>query len=122
MNYVHMFQWNIPAENQFCGATDRYINVIAEWDGSTFYKVNKPMVSVTPVVHHFADLIAVKDWYKAKCDIEAIAQNHFADIAKSERLEKARATLIAEGEPTGIPTLDRYTAAETELLTQQTLS
>lgn len=121
MTYKHFFQWNIPAENQFCGATDRYINIIAEWDGQ-LHSNDTPWISLTPVVHHFADLIAVKDWYKAKCDIEAIAQKHFAEIAKAERLAKARATLIAEGEPTGIPTLDRYTAAETELLTQQTLS
>lgn len=121
MTYVHFFQWNIPAENEFSGRTNRYINVIAEWSGNC-YDDGRPIVSLTPITHHFADLIAVKDWYLAKCDIEAIAQKHFAEIAKAVRLAKARATLIAEGEPTGIPTLDRYTAAETELLTQQTLS
>lgn len=120
MDYVHMFQWNIPADNQFCGKTDRYINIISEWSGQC-YNDGTPMVSITPVVHHFADLIAVLDWYKAKCDIEKIAQNHFADIAKAERINKARATLIAEGE-SNIPTLDRYNIKEVDLITEQTLS
>lgn len=121
MTYKHFFQWNIPADNHYLGRTDWYIDVIATWNGDV-YDDNKPYVLLAPCNIAFVDLRQVKNWDLATRQIEAIAQNHFAEIAKAERLAKARATLIAEGEPTGYPTLDRYTAAETELLTQQTLS
>lgn len=117
MTYTHLFQYNIPADNEFCGRTDKYINVIAEWNGS-FFNDGSPVLSTTPIVHHFADLIAVKDWYLAKCDIDKIAQKHFSDMVKAERIKNARETLISEGQ-SNIPTLDRY---EVDLLTQQTLS
>lgn len=117
-----MFQYNIPADNNFCGNTDSYINVIAEWNGKDTYSDGRPMVSLTPVTHHFANLIIVKNWYLAKCDIEKIAEKHFAEIAKAERINKARAELIAAGEITGIPTLDLYTEKEADLKLQQTLS
>lgn len=122
INYVHMFQYNIPVDNEFTGRTDSYINVIAEWNGKDTYYDGRPMVSVTPVTHHFADIIIVKDWYWAKCDIERIAESHFAEIARQEKIAQARATLISEGEPTGVPTLDRYTEAIHDLIIQETLS
>lgn len=121
MNYVHMFQWNIPADNHYLGRTDWYINVIAEWGNSSYYSDGRPIVSVQPINIDFVDLRQVKNWELATRQIVEIAEKHFAEIARSERINKARAELINLGE-TGIPTLDRYTPAETELLTQQTLS
>lgn len=98
MKYVHMFSWNIPAENQFSERTDRYLNVIAEWNGDAFYDDGRPMVYVNLVNPTINDCIQVKDWYEAKCQIEQIARSHFADIARQERINKARAELIASGE------------------------
>jgi hypothetical protein len=65
------------------------------------------MVHIAPANLSFYDCIAVKNWYKAKCDIEKIAQDHFAEQAKQERIAKARAELIAAGEFNN-PVLDRY--------------
>ena len=122
MKHKYFFQWNIPADNQFSERTDRYIDVVATWNDDAFYTDGRPMVFVKPFDFDFGDAMQVKDWYKAKCDIDQIAQNHFAEIAKAERLAKARAELIAAGEPTGIPTLDRYTEAEKDLIIQEQLS
>lgn len=122
MNYVHFFQWNIPADNQLTGKTDKYIPVIAEWDGISFYQEGRPMVFVSPVNMTFYEAISVLDWCKAKSDIQKLAENHFAEIARKEKIAQARATLLSEGEPTGVPTLDLYTEKEKELIVQQTLS
>jgi hypothetical protein len=99
MVHKYFFQWNIPADNQFCGRTDDYVTVIAEWRGDFYNDGITPYVSLTPVTHHFADLISVIDWYKAKCDIETIAQSHFADIAKQERIKQAQAVLSVYDNP-----------------------
>lgn len=122
MKYVHMFQWNIPVDNHFTGATDGYINIIAEWNGTSFYCKDKPMIHVSPVNLSFHECIIVKDWALAHRQIEKLAENHFAEIAKAERLAQARAELIAAGEPTGIPTLDLYSEAEKDLIVQEHLS
>lgn len=122
MTYVHMFQWNIPADNHFVGETNGYINIIAEWDGRTTYgRNNTPLVIIKPVNATFYDLVAVKDWSIARTQIERIAEDHFASIAKAERIAQARATLISEGEATGNPILDRYTEAEQSLVLQENL-
>lgn len=120
MNYVHMFQFNIPADNEYLDRTDSYINVIAEWNGG-FYTDGRPMVYVNPINLTFLDCMLVKDWSLARRQIERIAESHFAEIARQEKLAQARATLISEGE-TGVPTLDRYTESMHDLVIQETLS
>lgn len=114
MIHKHFFQWNIPADNQFSGQTDRYIDVIATWDDEQYYSDGKPMVFVHPSYDFdFHDAMQVKDWFIARQQIEDIAKNRFIEIAKQERLKKAAAILVSEG-VTGYPTLDRY---EVDLLT-----
>ncbi len=108
MKYTHFFQWNIPADNQFTGRTDRYINVIAEWNGDAFFTDGTPMCYVNPVNLCFFDCIQVKNWYLAYDQIKKIAKNHFAEIAKQTKIAEARATLLNENELTGIPTLDCF--------------
>lgn len=120
--YVHFFQWNIPAENHSCGFTDSYINVIATWNGISYYNDGRPMVNVDGANLSFYDCIKVKNWHKAHATIEKIAEEHFSEIAKAERMAQARAILIEQGEPTGIPTLDCFIASEIDLKLQQTLS
>lgn len=114
MNYVNMFSWNIPAENQYIGRTDRYINVIAEWDGKTTYYDGRPMVHISPVNLTFHDCVSVINWALAHSQIEKIAEKHFAEMARLQRLTKARELLIDEGE-SNIPTLDRYEEANLQL-------
>jgi hypothetical protein len=99
MNYVHFFQWNIPKDNHLFGATDEYINVIAKWDGTSFYSENRPIVFRNPVNMRFSDAMQVKDWRKAIAQIDNIAEEHFAEIAKQERLNQARAILAVEDHP-----------------------
>ncbi len=108
MKHVHFFQWNIPYDNQFSGRTDRYINIIAEWNGDAFFNDGRPMCYINPVNLSFFDCIQVKDWYEAKCQIEEIAQDHFAEIARQTKIAEARATLLNEKELTGVPTLDCF--------------
>jgi hypothetical protein len=98
--YTHFFQFNIPADNHLNGYTDRYINVVAYWDGETFYTHDKsPMVFFDGINLTFADCIQVKDWHKAYKQIETIAKDHFADLAKQERINQARAILAVEENP-----------------------
>lgn len=111
MNYVHMFSYNVPAENQYTGRTDFYIHVIATWNGESRYRDDSPMVSVQPVNLSFYECISIKNWSKAHTDIETLASNHFADIAKQERINQARAILAVEENPV----LNRYEAAEFDL-------
>ncbi len=122
MKYVHFFQWNIPSENHFFDKTDGYINIIAEWNTEHFYSNGDPIVFVDIVNATLYDCIKVKDWYAAEIQIKALAQNHFKELARQEKLAQARATLVAAGEPTGYPTLDRFTETEKDLIVQQTLS
>jgi len=122
MYYTHMFSYNIPKDNQPCSFTDSYINVIATWNGESYYTDGRPMVSVTGVNLSFYDCIKVKDWHKAHAQIEKLAISHFAEIARIEKINQARAILIEQGEPTGIPTLDYFIASEVDLKLQQTLS
>jgi hypothetical protein len=121
MTYKHFFQWNIPADNQFSGQTDRYIDVVVTWYGG-YYTDGRPMVYADGINFSFSDAFQVKDWYTAKRQIEQLAEAHFNEIAKAERIAQARATLVSEGEPTGIPTLDRYTEKMHDLIIQETLS
>ncbi len=107
MKYTHLFQWNIPADNHLNGATDRYINIIAEWNNE-FFNDGRPMVYVSPVNLTFSECIQVKNWFLAYVQIKAIAENHFAEIARQTKIAEARATLLNENELTGIPTLDCF--------------
>lgn len=123
MTHVHFFQWNIPADNHYTGKTDGYINIIAEWDGKTTYGYSEcPLIIITPINLSFYDCISVKNWALAHSQIEKIAEKHFAEIAKAERIAQARAELIAAGEPTGNPVIDRYTEKMHDLIIQETLS
>jgi hypothetical protein len=100
MNHVHFFQVNIPKDNHLTGRTDRYINVVAKWDGESFYTHdNSPIVYAEGVNLTLADCIQVKDWHKAYRQIEEIAKDHFAELAKQERLNQARAILAVEDHP-----------------------
>ncbi len=104
MNYVHFFQWNIPADNQTSERTDRFIDVIVKWHDTDYYTDGRPMVYPAPVNLSFSDCMQVKDWHKAYRDISKIAESHFADLAKQERINQARAILAVEENPI----LNRY--------------
>ncbi len=104
MNYVHLFQWNIPADNQTSGRTDRYINVIAEWNSDSFFSDGKPMCYTNPVNLTWFEVGLVKDWGTAIWQIKKIAENHFAELARMERINQARAILAVEENPI----LNRY--------------
>src|SRR6478752_3844193 len=100
MKHVHFFRWNIPAENQLTGQTNRYINIIAETNMG-LYSDGRPIVYITPANISFSELMQVKDWYTAHEQILECAEKYFAEIARAEKIAEARATLIAENEPTG---------------------
>jgi hypothetical protein len=121
MLYTHFFQYNIPAENQCTNDTGKYVNVLAEWENESYYTSGKPMVSVRPVNFTFYDCILIKDWHKALNEIKALAENHFASIAKQEKINQARAVLMGEGDLTGIPTLDRIPTEVVKVVTQKYL-
>ena len=99
MTHTLFFQFNVPANNHFVGATDKYIDVIAKWNDKDFYYDGRPIVSISPVNICFADCMAVKDWYLAYRDIEVIAAERFADIAKQKRIEDARALVALAENP-----------------------
>jgi len=107
MKHIHFFQWNIPKENHYIGAKDRYINIIAEWN-ETFYRDGRPFIHIAPVNISFSELMQVKDWYIAQAQIEECAEKHFAEMAREQKIAEARAILMQENEPTGVPTLDRF--------------
>jgi hypothetical protein len=88
----HFFEYNIPADNQLNGHTDKYIPVIAEWEGA-FYNDGRPLVRVEPVNMGFYEAIIVKNWLAAKRDIEKIAEDHFAGIAYDQRISQATKVL-----------------------------
>jgi len=126
MQYVNLFRYNIPADNHYLGQTDRYINVIAQWNSGAFFNDGRPMCYCNPINMDFHDAISVKDWSIAYADIKRIAEQHFAELAWMERINQARAELVAAGEMyltkdgwTDNPILARY---EADLPTQQTLS
>ena len=108
MNYVYFFQHNIKKENQLSGRTDRYINIMAEWDGMISTYDGSPIVIAQPVNLQFGDCISVKDWYALYNEVRKIAEDHFKELARQERINKARAELIAEGEIIENPVLQRY--------------
>lgn len=108
MTHTHMFQWNIPADNQFSERTDRYLNIIATWNTEHYYSDGKPLVFIALVNPTINDCIMVKDWYLAQSQIKEVATNHFANLARQERINKARAELIAAGEIVENPILIRY--------------
>jgi hypothetical protein len=108
MLYTHLFQWNVPKDNQFCGYTGCYINVVAEWNSESIYNDGSPIVSAYPVVKSNYDLICVKDWYLAIRQMEKIAQSHFAEIARQEKINQARAVLIAEEESVIVSIAERF--------------
>src|SRR6478752_463105 len=99
MNYVHFFQWNIPADNHFAGCTDRYIDVVSRWDGKTFFNDGNPMIQVDGVNLSFYDCISVLDWQQAYTEIKTIARQHFAEIARMEKINQARAILAMNENP-----------------------
>ncbi len=104
MQHIHFFQYNIPAENEPYGRTNKFINVLAEWNSDAFYSDGKPMCYVNPVNMTFYDAMLIKDWTLAYSDIKKLAENHFADLAKQERINQARAILAVEENPV----LNRY--------------
>ncbi len=118
MNYIHMFQWNIPADNQWIGQTDRYLNVIASWNGESYYHDGSPMVFIDLINPTLYTCLQVKNWDIAERQIKKLATSHFADIAKQERINQARAILATYPEIPEIvsnPVLTRY--AENNTLT-----
>lgn len=108
MKHVHFFQWNIPAENHYIGRADKFVNVMAETNLAT-YADGRPIVYTSPINVSFYDLMQVKDWHTAKEQIEECAEKYFMELARQQRIAEARAVLIAENEPTGVPTLDLFT-------------
>lgn len=104
MKHVHFFQYNIPADNHLNGNPDVYVNILAEWDSESLHTDGRPIVHVSPVNFSFYELIIVKNWLKAKIDIEKLAEDHFAELAKAERINQARAIAYVEENPI----LDRY--------------
>jgi len=99
MQHVHFFQYNIPADNQFTGRTDRYINVMAEWDSNHVYEDGRPMVFCFPINFTFSDCMQVKDWCLARFDIDKLAEQHFTELARIEKINQARAILAVEENP-----------------------
>lgn len=108
MTHVHMFQWNIPAENHFANRTDKYLNIIATWNSEHFYNDGSPMVFVDLVNPNLNTCQWVKNWILAEQQIKEVAREHFSDLARKERINKARAELIAAGEIIYNPVLLRY--------------
>jgi hypothetical protein len=105
--HTFFFQWNIPEDNQIIGRTDCYIDIIATWKTDNFYSSGKPMISIEGVNLSLYDCLKVKDWHKAHRDIEIIAQKHFEEMAREERINQARAVLaLAEN-----PIVERYQLA-----------
>lgn len=98
MKHVHFFQWNIPADNQLNGETDRFINVVAEFNGG-FYSDGTPMCYVNPVNMTFYEAMQVKNWMLAQSQIKRLAESHFAELARQERINQARAVLQVEENP-----------------------
>src|SRR6478736_6795782 len=97
MKHVHLFSYNVPKNNQYRGKTDVYIHVIAEWNGDAFYSDGRPMIYCNPVNMSFYEAMMVKNWSIAKDDIYKIAEQHFAELARMERINQARAILAVEG-------------------------
>lgn len=106
MVHTHFFQYNIPAGNHLNGHTNGYIDIRATFSGA-YYDGDKPLVYVEPVNVRFYECVIVKDWLQLKKDVEEIATNHFAKLAKELKLAEARAVLINEGE-SGNPIMDYY--------------
>ena len=107
MNQVHFFRLNIEADNTQDGkTTSHFLNVLATWRGST-YSDNKPIVTVQLLTESL-DYFVIKNFGKAYLAAEKIAQVHFAELARQERINKARAELIAAGEIIENPVLARY--------------
>jgi len=99
MKHVNFFRYNIPADNHQGGLTDKYINCIAEWTSDYFFSDGRPMCYVNPVNMTFYEAVAVINWHIAYEDIKRIAENHFAELARMERINQARAILALEENP-----------------------
>ena len=104
--YKHLFQYNLPADNNQHGDTDHYINIIASWH-ERYWSDGRPMTYITPLIDN-SDLRTVKYWPEILDDCEGIAEKHFAEVARAQKIAEARVTLMQENEPTGVPTLDRF--------------
>jgi hypothetical protein len=94
MLHTNFFQYNIPADNQTTGSTDKFINVLSTWESSQLYNDGSPMIHVEPVNFTFYDCLLIKDWHKAYNHINAIAKEHFTSIAKVEKEAKKRLDAI----------------------------
>lgn len=108
MIHTHFFQLNIQKDNHLNGRTDGYIDIRATFN-ETYYDDDNPIVTVEPINLNFYNCIIVKNWLALEREAREAATKHFAEIAKAERINKARATLISEGEPSGNPIMDYYT-------------
>lgn len=98
MRHIHFFEYNVPAENHRTGKTDFYLDVVVEWGGS-FYSSGKPIVYTKFVDLQNNLLMSVNDWMKVILDCDKIGEQHFAEIAKQERINQARAILQIEENP-----------------------
>jgi hypothetical protein len=108
MQHIHFFQYNLPAENHFNSKTDHYVSVIAHWHNAFYDDAEtRPIVSVKPMPESI-DFLVVKDWRIVLRDAEKIAEAHFAEVAKQEKLNQANAEAIMQ-EMNAAPTLQRYT-------------
>lgn len=103
------FQYNIPADNESVGRTNSFIDVVVTWNGKDYFHDGRPMIHVEGCNFSFYDALKVNDWFKAHSDIEKIANEKFAEIARQEKINKAKETLVKEGEPSGNPIMDYYT-------------
>src|SRR5436190_23562869 len=108
MKHVNFFRYNIPADNHQGGLTDKYINCIAEWTSDYFFSDGRPMCYVNPVNMTFYEAVAVINWHIAYEDIKRIAENHFAELARMERINQARSILALEENPI----FDRFESAD----------
>jgi len=116
MTQTYFFQYNIPADNNYLGTTDRFINVLVQWNGNTYSTDSRPIVNVKPVIFHSTDLRMVKNWDIALDEMEKIGEKHFADEARQKKIQEAKDLLALSDNPV----LDRYSNIDpffTEIIT-----
>lgn len=98
MKHIYFFQYNVPAENHINNKTDFYVSICAEWSGD-YWGDKAPLVYTHPILLTKVELRTVRNWNLLLNDIELIGEKHFADIARQERINRAKAVLINEEMP-----------------------
>lgn len=116
MTHIHCFQMNIPKDNHSYGWTDGYLNIIARWNTEQFYNDGTPMVFIDLINPSIHTCTSVKDWREMERQIDKVAREHFKELARVERINKARAELIAQGEIIENPILARYESNEVKMV------